>query len=130
MAVLPPARYRVGPLRAGLGLLHGTRNGLVLRRRARLPADAIARTTPRLGCMMKGFCAITGCAALLFLLACSPGSRPAEGSAASMTAPAVGGASPAGTRTITAGAPKPSAHPGGATAAASVTITAVGDMML
>ena len=80
--------------------------------------------------MMKGLCAITGCAALLVLSACSPGSRPAEGSAASMTAPAAGRASPAGTRAMPAGAPEPSASPGAAPAAASVTITAVGDMML
>src|SRR5262249_56765426 len=115
----------------GLGLRHGAGRGLVLRRRARLPAEAIARTTaPEPGCVMQRFCAITGCAALVFVSACSPGSRPAEGSAASMTAPAAGRASPAGTRAITAGAPEPSASPGAATAAASVIITAVGGLVL
>ena len=71
--------------------------------------------------MVKGFCAITGLA-LIVLSACSPADRLAERAATSATASAAG---PADSRAVTAGAPEPGASP-----AATVTITAVGDMML
>jgi poly-gamma-glutamate capsule biosynthesis protein CapA/YwtB (metallophosphatase superfamily) len=75
--------------------------------------------------MMKRFCAIIGCSALLVLLACSVAGRPHAGTATPATELAASVASPAAT-----GAAAPSASPGAATAAASVTITAVGDTIL
>jgi poly-gamma-glutamate capsule biosynthesis protein CapA/YwtB (metallophosphatase superfamily) len=74
--------------------------------------------------MVKGFCAITGLT-LLILSACSP-----VGHLAARAAPgAAPGAGLAGRRAVTAGVPGPGASPA-ARAAATVTITAVGDMML
>jgi hypothetical protein len=72
----------------------------------------------------RGFCAITGSAAVLVLSACSFANHPAE-----LAAPtAASAASTAGQASATAvGAP---ASPRAAKAAASVTITAVGDTML
>src|SRR5215831_4155635 len=80
-------------------------------------------------CMVKGLCAITGLA-LLVLSACSPAGRIAERAATPAAAP---GAGPAGGRAVTAGTPGPGASPASPAvlaAAATVTITAVGDMML
>jgi poly-gamma-glutamate capsule biosynthesis protein CapA/YwtB (metallophosphatase superfamily) len=78
--------------------------------------------------LVRGFCAITGSAALLVLSACSPAGPRAEGSATPITAPTSAG--PASTAGVTAGAPEPDISSQAANAAASVTIAAVGDMML
>ena len=78
---------------------------------------------------MKRFCAITGFSTLLVLSACSSAGRPHAGTVTSTTVMTAGVASPAITQ-ATAGAPEPSASPSASNAAASVTITAVGDMML
>jgi poly-gamma-glutamate capsule biosynthesis protein CapA/YwtB (metallophosphatase superfamily) len=72
-------------------------------------------------CMVKGLGAITG-SALVVLSACSPAGRPAERAATSEPPPASG---PASSRAVTTGAPEPGTSP-----AATVTIMAVGDMML
>ena len=75
--------------------------------------------------MVNRLCAIIGSAAVLVLSACSAANRPDADTATSTTPTAVGVASPASTT----GAPKVGASPR-ASAAASVTITAVGDTML
>jgi poly-gamma-glutamate capsule biosynthesis protein CapA/YwtB (metallophosphatase superfamily) len=72
--------------------------------------------------MLKGFCAIVGCAAVLAASACSS----AGGSSTALTGAAGGWTNPASAT----GAPRPGASPGAVTAGASVTITAVGDTML
>jgi poly-gamma-glutamate capsule biosynthesis protein CapA/YwtB (metallophosphatase superfamily) len=75
--------------------------------------------------MVRGFCAITGLT-LVVLSACSPAGPLAERAVPSPAAP---GGALFGSRAVTAGAPVPGAGPG-APRGASVTIAAVGDMML
>lgn len=77
--------------------------------------------------MAKAICAIIGYAALLVAAACSPVNHSAGGATSATGSPADDGV--ASTRTVIAGASAPRPSPK-ATAAASVTISAVGDTML
>src|SRR5258707_10471006 len=81
--------------------------------RAALPG----RRYGHLGWLVKGVCAVIGCAAVLVVSACAPG-------------PAAEMAIAASPWTAASGSPGPAASQGAATGGPTVTITAVGDMML